>query len=141
MNQQKPEILSPKEKKEFDQFITPLIEEHKKEKESNKGSLTLLTQEELVYKQARLYQDKLNQLTYEEGVERDFLITEGTKYMKLTHNEGAFAFIDRKTGDVFKPAGWRKPAKGVRFNLLDQDSLFELFENLDPFGGHLYKRW
>tara|TARA_R100000654_G_scaffold51363_2_gene77532 strand:+ start:230 stop:355 length:126 start_codon:yes stop_codon:yes gene_type:complete len=33
MSKQKPQILSPKEQKEFDKFITPLIEEHKKEKE------------------------------------------------------------------------------------------------------------
>ncbi len=59
MSQQKPKILTPEEQKEFDQFITPLIEEHKKEKESNKGSLTLLTQEQLVEKQTQLYCNKL----------------------------------------------------------------------------------
>ena len=95
-------------------------------------------QTEKVYIQARLYQDKLNKLTYESGGERDFLITEGNKYLKLTHNEGAFAFIDRETGDVFKPASWRKPAKGVRYNLLHEGSLKALFSALDLYGGHLY---
>ena len=101
-------------------------------------TLEVLTQEQLVYKQTRLYQDKLNQLIYEEGGERDFLILEGRKYLKITHNEGAFAFIDRETGDVFKPASWRKPAKGVRYNLLHEGSLKALFSALDLFGGHLY---
>lgn len=101
-------------------------------------TLEVLTQEQLVYKQTRLYSDKLNQLIYEEGGERDFLILEGRKYLKITHNEGAFAFVDRETGDVFKPASWRKPAKGVRYNLLHEGSLKALFSALDLFGGHLY---
>lgn len=101
-------------------------------------TLEVLTQEQLVYKQTRLYSDKLNQLIYEEGGERDFLILEGRKYLKITHNEGAFAFVDRETGDVFKPASWRKPAKGVRYNLLHEGSTKALFSALDLFGGHLY---
>ena len=35
--------------------------------------------------------------------------------------------------------GYRKPAKGARYNLRDQKSLISLYQNLDPFGGHLYK--
>lgn len=31
----------------------------------------------------------------------------------------AHAFIDRTTGDVLKPAGWKTPAKGVRGNIHD----------------------
>ena len=49
------------------------------------------------------------------------------------------AFIDRQTGDIYKPAGWNKPAKGARYNLLDEESLQLCFRHLDPFGGHLYK--
>ena len=101
-------------------------------------TLEVLTQEQLVYKQTRLYSHKLNQLIYEEGGERDFLILEGRKYLKITHNEGAFAFVDRETGDVFKPASWRKPAKGVRYNLLHEGSIKALFSALDLYGGHLY---
>jgi len=101
-------------------------------------TLEVLTQEQLVYKQTRLYSDKLNQLIYEEGGERDFLILEGRKYLKITNNEGAFAFVDRETGDVFKPASWRKPAKGVRYNLLHEGSIKALFSALDLYGGHLY---
>ena len=33
MSKQKPQILSPKEQKEFNKFITPLLKENKKEKE------------------------------------------------------------------------------------------------------------
>ena len=79
----------------------------------------------------------------------------GRKYFKVIRTEEPFtskngvkhpshtcveAFIDRQTGDIYKPAGWNKPAKGARYNLLDEESLQLCFKHLDPFGGHLYKR-
>jgi hypothetical protein len=85
-----------------------------------------------------------------------YIYKTGRKYFKVIRTEEPFtsqngvkhdkhecveAFIDRQTGDIFKPAGWNKPAKGARFNLLDEESLQLCFKRLDPFGGHLYKRW
>ena len=52
------------------------------------------------------------------------------------------AFIDIQTGEVYKPASWKAPAKHVRFDLrLIQDREF-LFNpnNIDWAGGHLYMR-
>ena len=52
------------------------------------------------------------------------------------------AFIDKQTGEVYKPASWKAPAKHVRFDLrLIQDREF-LFNpnNIDWAGGHLYMR-
>ena len=52
------------------------------------------------------------------------------------------AFIDIQTGEVYKPASWKAPAKPVRFDLrLIQDREF-LFNpnNIDWAGGHLYMR-
>ena len=123
------------------------------------SKMTVLTQEQLVEKQTQLYCNKLvlamKQWHADNGMpakwETKYIYETGRKYFKVVRVEDEYksndehrcveAFIDRQTGDIFKPASWRKPAKGARFNLLDQDSLFELFENLDPFGGHLYKRW
>ena len=54
-----------------------------------------------------------------------FDIKEGRKYIKINminNQESVHAFIDRKTGDVFKPASWRGPAKIARYNLLDDKS-------------------
>ena len=51
-------------------------------------------------------------------------------------------FIDRQTGEVYKPASWKAPAKHVRFDLrLIQDREF-LFNpnNISWAGGHLYMR-
>ena len=51
-------------------------------------------------------------------------------------------FIDKQTGEVYKPASWKAPAKHVRFDLrLIQDREF-LFNpnNIDWADGHLYMR-
>ena len=122
-------------------------------------TLTVLNQEQLVEKQTQLYCNKLvlaMKLWHQRNGmpaewETKYIYETGRKYFKVIRVEDEYkgndehrcveAFIDRQTGDIFKPASWSRPAKGARFNLLDQDSLFELFENLDPFGGHLYKRW
>ena len=86
--------------------------------------------------------------------ETKYIYETGRKYFKVIKVEEAFtskngvkhpshtcveAFIDRQTGDIYKPAGWNKPAKGARYNLLDEESLQLCFKQLDPFGGHLYK--
>ena len=52
------------------------------------------------------------------------------------------AFIDKKTGQVYKPASWKAPAKIVRFDLRlikDREFLFN-WKNLSWAGGHLYLR-
>ena len=129
-------------------------------------TLTVLTEEQFVEKQTKLYCDMLyramarwqntqakkipNAITwetkynYETGrkyfkvikVEESFTSKNGVKHPSHTCVE---AFIDRQTGDIYKPAGWNKPAKGARYNLLDEESLQLCFKHLDPFGGHLYK--
>ena len=51
-------------------------------------------------------------------------------------------FIDKNTGEVYKPASWKAPAKHVRFDLrLIQDREF-LFNpnNISWAGSHLYMR-
>ena len=52
------------------------------------------------------------------------------------------AFIDKNTGEVYKPASWKAPAKHVRFDLRlikDREFLFN-WKNLSWAGGHLYMR-
>ena len=52
------------------------------------------------------------------------------------------AFIDKNTGQVYKPASWKAPAKHVRFDLRlikDREFLFN-WKNLSWAGGHLYMR-
>ena len=54
-----------------------------------------------------------------------FDVVEGRKYWKImmiNNQQSVHAFIDKKTGDVFKPASWRGQAKIGRYNLLDEVS-------------------
>ena len=52
------------------------------------------------------------------------------------------AFIDKQTGEVYKPASWKAPAKHVRYDLRlikDREFLFN-WKNVSWSGGHLYMR-
>ena len=52
------------------------------------------------------------------------------------------AFIDKNTGEVYKPASWKAPAKHVRFDLrIIREREFLLNpKSCDWAGGHLYMR-
>ena len=65
----------------------------------------------------------------------------GRKYWKIIHNDGGVhAFIDKKTGEVYKPASWRGPAKIVRYDLRIIREREECFARADWAGGYLYVR-
>jgi hypothetical protein len=49
------------------------------------------------------------------------------------------AFIDNATGDIYKAASWKTPAKnGARFNVVND--IETLLRVCDPYGSYLYKR-
>ena len=50
------------------------------------------------------------------------------------------AFINKKTGEVFKPASYKAPAKIARYNLNIISSREECFSRADWAGGYLYLR-
>jgi|8_EtaG_2_1085327.scaffolds.fasta_scaffold125290_1 hypothetical protein len=73
----------------------------------------------------------------------DFRAIEGRKFIKLVQTEegrdsSVHAFIDKKTGEVYKPASWKSPAKHVRYNLLDERSRVDCLHSADWAGGYLY---
>lgn len=72
-----------------------------------------------------------------------FSIESGRKYHKIimeteAGSRSVHAFVDKKTGEVYKPASWKAPAKHVRFNLLEINSREECFERADWAGSYLY---
>ena len=74
-----------------------------------------------------------------------FYIESGRKYHKLIMETGSgsrsvHAFVDKKTGEVYKPASFKAPAKIVRYNLLMIESREECFTRADWAGGYLYVR-
>ena len=73
------------------------------------------------------------------------LESSGRKYHKIfMHIDGVrssiHCFIDKKTGEVYKPASLKAPAKGVRFNLLLISDREWVLGNCDWAGGYLYRR-
>ena len=83
-----------------------------------------------------------------EAPEYKFVIESGRKYHKIIMevpntnrppSRSVHAFIDMKTGEVYKPASFKAPAKHVRFNLLLINDREWLLEHADWAGGYLYK--
>ena len=72
-----------------------------------------------------------------------FSIESGRKYHKIvmeteSQSRSVHAFVDKKTGEVYKPASFKAPAKIVRYNLLSIESREKCFERADWAGGYLY---
>lgn len=75
-----------------------------------------------------------------------FVVTKGKKYYKIIQKDqttnntiggSVHAFVDTE-GNVYKPAGYRGPAKIVRYNLLDEQSFVSCLSKADWAGGYLY---
>lgn len=69
----------------------------------------------------------------------------GRKYHKIHmcingKRDSIHAFIDKKTGEVYKPANTKQPAKGVRYDLRLIKDREWLLENADWAGGYLYAK-
>lgn len=74
-----------------------------------------------------------------------FTVDTARKYHKviMTTNGGSrsiHAFIDKKTGDVLKPASFKAPAKGIRYNVIDESSRELMLSEADWAGSYLYAR-
>ena len=100
-------------------------------------------------------QEQLDEIKNGTAKLMQFKILEGKKYYKIVqmefdtyqnrneYREGSVhSFVDKNTGDVYKPASWRSPAKHVRFTFQKPEDIKFL---LNPFnvtwtGGYLYMR-
>ena len=70
-----------------------------------------------------------------------FEIQTGRKYHKIVaKNQGVHAFVNKTTGEVFKPASYKAPAKHVRYDLRIINDRERCFSNADWAGGYLYLR-
>lgn len=73
----------------------------------------------------------------------DYVIETGRKYHKIVFIDGGgqrsvHAFVDKKTGEVYKSASCKSPAKGVRYDLRLIEQREYLLQNADWAGGYLY---
>jgi len=74
----------------------------------------------------------------------DFTFESGHKYHKIIMNangsRSVHAFVDKKTGEVYKSASFKSPAKGVRYDLRIIEQREWLLKNADWAGAYLYIR-
>jgi len=80
----------------------------------------------------------------------DFVIESGRKYHKIimvidngpdrSPSRSVHAFIDKKTGEVYKSSSWKSPAKGVRYDLRIIEQREWLLQNADWASSYLYAR-
>ncbi len=75
----------------------------------------------------------------------DYVIETGKKYHKVIMVNGGgsrsvHCFIDKKTGELYKSASWKSPAKGVRFDLRLIEQREWLLQHADWAGSYLYRR-
>ena len=104
---------------------------------------------------AEYYGERLLEILRGEANLDRFRYTEGKKYFKVVRetfdefqgrnirrDTTVHAFVDKVTGAVYKPAGWKAPAKHVRFNLSNDFERQQLHDPnfVDWAGGYLYLR-
>ena len=104
---------------------------------------------------AEYYGERLLEILNGKANLRRYRYTEGKKYFKVVAEEfdtfrgrnewrdtTVHAFVDKVTGEVYKPAGWAKPAKHVRYNLSNDLDRLKLHDpdRIDWAGGYLYLR-
>ena len=81
------------------------------------------------YIKVKYYLDKI-ETDYETGEKKTITDTKGSIH----------CFVEKTTGDIYKPAGWKAPyTKGnnaVRGNIYDTST----FQKTDLYGGWLYQR-
>ena len=74
--------------------------------------------------------------------QQEFETWEKSKYYGQYRDSSVHAFVDKKTGQVYKPASWQAPAKHVRYDLRiirEREFLFNS-NNTGWAGGYLYLR-
>ena len=86
-------------------------------------------------------QDDYNRRSGESNANYKFEIQPGRKYHKIyAKHQGVHAFVNKETGEVFKPASYKAPAKHVRYDLRIINDRERCFSNADWAGGYLYLR-
>ena len=81
---------------------------------------------------------------YDAPVYKFYIEEGGRKYHKLimetnTGSRSVHAFVDKKTGELYKAASFKAPAKGVRYDLRIIEQREWLLQHADWAGGYLYK--
>ena len=100
--------------------------------------------ESVDYNNARIADLRNGECDYE------FIIESGRKYHKIimvidngpncSPSRSVHAFVDKKTGEMYKSASWKSPAKGVRYDLRIIEQREWLLQNADWASSYLYAK-
>ena len=83
---------------------------------------------------------------------KTFKMEFGRKYIKIIQSDidangkewagGVHAFVDKNTGEVYKPASYKSPAKHVRYDMriINNRNILHNPKFVDWAGGYLYMR-
>ena len=96
-------------------------------------------------------QERIREIENNEEDRIRYFIKKGKKFYKICmgwkqpnpqfgEDISVHAFVDKETGEVYKPAGWKQPAKHVRFDMRDETQRARLYNICDWAGGYLYMR-
>ena len=91
----------------------------------------------------QMYVDTINRALTADNLTRGMLKwRKRSKYYKIEREGGgAHAFVEIETGDIFKPASSRAPAKGLRGNVTDPEYIRYVAAYRRAYdGGHLYAK-
>ena len=79
---------------------------------------------------------------YYKIVQQEFETWEKSRYYGQYRDGSVHCFVDKETGDVYKPASWQAPAKHIRFSFQNVEDLKFLLnpDNVGWAGGYLYIR-
>lgn len=81
---------------------------------------------------AKHYKEKFTMLTVP-----DMEVEEGSKFYKVVTNNhsqrSVYCFVNKQTGDIYKAATWRAPAKHVRGSIFDAN--FSYGKGVSLYGG------
>lgn len=102
---------------------------------------------------ARFFIEAANKFSAQDaGWKTDFRVDKGRKYSRVAiarflereaNKErywSAYFFVDNETGDIYKAAGWKAPAKTIRYNIMTAEGLAKMTAVCDPHTAFLYIR-
>ena len=108
--------------------------------------------EKWTYQLCKSLEENYQQSYPNSSSDKTFKMKLGKKYWKVVQSDidangkewsgGVHAFVDRNTGQVYKPASWKSPAKIVRYDLRLIKDRYNLHDSkyTDWAGGYLYLR-
>ena len=122
----------------YTQMLCEALEQNFLEQSIKRAQFLMPSSDNPQYWEERIEDYKAGKAVYK------FSIVTGRKYHKIVQtccdgSQSVHGFVDKNTGELYKPASWKAPAKDVRFDLRIIEQREWVLENCDWAGGYLYK--